>query len=94
MRGVDDEGVQEIPARLFCDIDMETPVPGNHMLRLIDRFLDVGSLRALLVDLKARLSCRDQIGFIFGRVLTCMTCFMSSRPQVMPKRNVARRSGG
>ena len=33
-------GVQEAPARLFYDFDMEAHVPAaDHMLREIDRFL-------------------------------------------------------
>lgn len=35
-------GVQKAPARLFYDFDVEVHVPVDHMLREIDRFLDVG----------------------------------------------------
>jgi len=35
-------GVQKAPARLFYDFDVEAHVPADHMLREIDRFLDVG----------------------------------------------------
>lgn len=41
-------GVQEAPARLFYDFDMEAHVPTNHILREIDRFLDVGTIRQQL----------------------------------------------
>ncbi len=41
-------GVQEAPARLFYDFDLEAHVPADHMLRKIDRFLDVGTIHQQL----------------------------------------------
>ena len=41
-------GVQDAPERLFYDLDLEAHVPGNHILREIDRFLEVGSIRQQL----------------------------------------------
>ena len=41
-------GVQEAPARLIYDFDLDAHVPANHMLRQIDRFLDVDIVRAQL----------------------------------------------
>ena len=41
-------GVQAEPARLFYDFRLDDHVPDNHILRGIDRFLDLGSLRAEL----------------------------------------------
>ena len=41
-------GVQKAPARLFYDFDVEAHVPADHMLREIDRFLDVGTIRQQL----------------------------------------------
>ena len=41
-------GTQEASARLFYDFDMEAHVPSDHMLREIDRFLDVGTIRQQL----------------------------------------------
>lgn len=41
-------GTQEAPARLFYDFDVEAHVPADHMLREIDRFLDVGTIRLQL----------------------------------------------
>jgi len=41
-------GVLEAPGRLFYDFDLEAQVPENHMLRQIDRFLDVGAVREAL----------------------------------------------
>lgn len=41
-------GVQEAPARLFYDFDMEAHVPSDHILREIDRFLDVATIRKQL----------------------------------------------
>ncbi len=41
-------GTQSAPAQLFYDFDLERHVPGNHMLREIDRFLDVDGLRRKL----------------------------------------------
>lgn len=38
-------GVQEAPARLFYDFDLEAHVPADHLLREIDQFLDVGTVR-------------------------------------------------
>lgn len=34
-------GTQKAPAQLFYDFDMEGHVPSDHMLRGIDRFLDI-----------------------------------------------------
>ncbi len=41
-------GTQEASALLFYDFDMEAHVPSDHMLREIDRFLDVGTIRQQL----------------------------------------------
>jgi transposase len=41
-------GTQSAPAQLFYDFDLECHVPGNHMLREIDRFLDIDGMRAKL----------------------------------------------
>lgn len=41
-------GTQLTPAQLFYDFDLERYVRQNHMLREIDRFLDVGDLREVL----------------------------------------------
>ncbi|WP_227272643.1 transposase, partial [Roseobacter weihaiensis] len=41
-------GVQEAPARLFYDFDLEAHVPADHLLREIDRFLDVCTIRQQL----------------------------------------------
>ncbi len=41
-------GTQEAPALLFYDFDMEAHVPSDHMLREIDQFLDVGTIRQQL----------------------------------------------
>ena len=39
------KGTQTAPAQLFYDFDMERHVPSGHMLREIDRFLDVDGMR-------------------------------------------------
>ena len=41
-------GTQEAPALLFYDFDMEAHVPSDHLLREIDRFLDVDTIRQQL----------------------------------------------
>ena len=41
-------GVQKAPARLFYDFDVETHIPADHLLREIDRFLDVDAIRQQL----------------------------------------------
>lgn len=41
-------GTQSAPAQLFYDFDLERHVPDNHMLREIDRFLDVDGMRQKL----------------------------------------------
>lgn len=41
-------GTQSAPAQLFYDFDLDRHVPQNHMLREIDRFLDVDGMRDLL----------------------------------------------
>ena len=49
-------GVQEAPARLFYDFDMEAHVPAaDHMLREIDRFFDVDTIRQRLRPYYSRL---------------------------------------
>lgn len=49
-------GVLEAPARLFYDFDLEAQVPTDHMLRQIDRFLDVGAVREVLNPVTATLA--------------------------------------
>jgi transposase len=41
-------GMQSAPERLFYDFCLEDHVPGDHLLRRIDDFLDVSELRAKL----------------------------------------------
>mgnify|MGYP001812414293 CR=1 FL=1 len=41
-------GTQSAPMQLFYDFDLDEHVPANHMLREIDRFLDVDGLRTKL----------------------------------------------
>lgn len=41
-------GIQAAPERLFYDFCLEDHVPGDHMLRQIDRFLDLSDLRPTL----------------------------------------------
>lgn len=41
-------GTQSAPTQLFYDFDLDEHVPANHMLREIDRFLDVDGLRTKL----------------------------------------------
>ena len=41
-------GVQETPARLFYDLCLEEHVPFDHLLRGIDRHLDLANLRRSL----------------------------------------------
>lgn len=38
-------GTQKVHARLFYEFDLETHIPGNHLVRAIDRFLDLDSMR-------------------------------------------------
>ena len=41
-------GTQAAPARLFYDFSIDDHVPADHLLRQIDRFLDLGSVRQVL----------------------------------------------
>ncbi len=41
-------GTQDAPAQLFYDFDLERHVPAGHMLREIDRFLDMDGMREAL----------------------------------------------
>jgi len=41
-------GTQSAAAQPFYDFDLECQVPDNHMLREIDRFLDIDGMRAKL----------------------------------------------
>jgi len=41
-------GIQDEPAQLFYDFCLDDHVPGDHMLRGIDRFLDLGDIREKL----------------------------------------------
>ena len=41
-------GVQETPARLFCDFCLDEHVPSDHILRGIDRHVDLARLRQSL----------------------------------------------
>ena len=38
-------GTQRAPAQLFYNFDLERSVPSGHMLREIDRFLDMDGMR-------------------------------------------------
>lgn len=39
---------QEFQAALFCEFNLEDHVPSNHLLRSIDRFVDLGDIRSYL----------------------------------------------
>ena len=39
---------QTAPAKLFYDFDIESHVPADHLLRRVDRFLELGDIRARL----------------------------------------------
>ena len=39
---------QAAPAKLLYDFEIESHVPGDHLLRQVDRFLDLGDIRARL----------------------------------------------
>lgn len=41
-------GRQTAPAKLFYDFDLESHIPADHLLRKVDRFLDLGDIRARL----------------------------------------------
>ncbi len=41
---------QEAQAALFYEFSLEDHVPDNHLVRLIDRFVDLTSVRAHLAD--------------------------------------------
>lgn len=41
-------GRQTAPAKLFYDFDLERHVPADHLLRQVDRFLELGDIRAQL----------------------------------------------
>ena len=41
-------GRQTAPAKLFYDFDIESHVPADHLLRRVDRFLELGDIRARL----------------------------------------------
>ena len=41
-------GRQVAPAKLFYDFDIESHVPAEHLLRQVDRFLELGDIRAQL----------------------------------------------
>ena len=41
---------QEAQSALFDEFSLEDHVPGDHLLRCIDRFVDLGSIRTYLAD--------------------------------------------
>jgi hypothetical protein len=41
-------GFQTAPAQLFDDFCLDNPVPADHLLRRVDRFLDLESVRSTL----------------------------------------------
>ena len=41
-------GLQAEPAQLFYDFRLDDHVPGDHLLRAIDRFLELTSIRSEL----------------------------------------------
>lgn len=48
-------GIQEAPAKLFYDFDLEDQVPANHILRRIDPFLESKAVRVHLAPFYSRL---------------------------------------
>ena len=48
-------GGQTAPATLFHGFDLEAHVPGDHLLRQVDRFLDMDRMRAQLVPFHSHL---------------------------------------
>jgi len=42
-------GTQRVEAQLFCEFDLDSHIPLNHVLREVDRFLDMGDMRAKLM---------------------------------------------
>ena len=48
-------GRQTAPATLFYDFDLEAHVPGDHLLRQVDRFLDMDRMRAQLAPFYSHL---------------------------------------
>jgi len=54
-------GVQEAPARLFYDFDLDAHVPANHILRQIDRFLDVYIVHAQLKPFYSHSPCVREV---------------------------------
>ena len=54
-------GIQGTPARLFYDFCLDEHVPFDHMLRGIDRHLDLNDLRQSLKRFTARWADRRSI---------------------------------
>ena len=46
-------GTQATPERLFYDLCLEDHVPGDHLLRQIDQFLDLSDIRKRLAPIIA-----------------------------------------
>ena len=46
-------GTQAAPERLFYDFCLDDHVPDDHLLRQIDGFLDLSSVRGQLADITA-----------------------------------------
>ncbi|MFQ5566763.1 MAG: transposase, partial [Paracoccaceae bacterium] len=68
-------GMQAAPERLFYDFCLEDRVPGDHLLRRIDRYLDLSDLRATLRPFYSRIGRPSIDPELMIRMLIVGYCF-------------------
>ena len=68
-------GTQAAPSRLFYDFSIDDHVPADHLLRQIDRFLDLGSVRRELAGHYSTIGCPSIDPELMIRMLIVGYCF-------------------
>jgi transposase len=78
-------GTQAAPARLFYDFSIDDHVPADHLLRQIERFLELGSVRRELAGHYSRIGRPSIDPELMIRMLIVGYCFaIRSERRLMP----------
>ena len=80
---------QEAQAALFYEFSLEDHVPQDHLLRSIDRFVDLGSIRAHLADFYSHTGRPSVDPELLIRMLLVGYCFgIRSERRLWPENRV------
>ena len=81
-------GVQDAPARLFHDFCLDEHVPSDHMLRGIDRHLDLAELRPSLKPFYSRMGRTSVDPELMMRMLIVGYCMGNALNAGFAKRSI------